>query len=581
MNSRLLLVLLLAILGAGLPFLPYVGELEEKSIDARFLIRGPKSSKAPVIVVAVDDRTERVWNEERHLPKAVWPSELAKIIPAAKQGGAERIGFDFEFALDMDRYLSSKGVDEEPFFQFVSELLDAKDLCVLGVSDMRNIAEALILQEPPLRFASVNRVAGDAGAVRRLPRIDPSFAEPLPSLSAALADREDGRSDPIDINYVGTQPRVVSAIDVIEGRVPKHVFAGAYVLVGETYGSSPDIHDTPVAKGVPGVMIHAEGLRTIIDGSELVVLGIGWAALWIAVVSFVTTLLAQTVWPFRYALIAVSFVALWSVFSQLVFQSFNMILPYASVVLMSLLVVPASVYIVRAIEEYRRRQDVQAEWGRMVSETFVKRVMANRKTGLGSWERMTACLMFLDIADFSTHSNSERQETVVERLNMLFPVAIQEARASGGEVLNFMGDGLSVMWEVNSDDAREATLETALSVALRILSAIDELNSRKAFGEEPWNVRLGIAYGQVMLALVGTEERKQMTLYGSAVNLAARCEQAGKDLWPGANPRMISRLVVTEEFDDIAQKSGQEFRALCFQPKGWKQPLKVYYLVWK
>jgi len=574
-GARLWTVLVLAIVGALLPFVPFVREMEEKSIDARFALRGPRNSRAPVVVVAVDDETERHWREAKKLPKVAWPGEFAGILETAMKGGAKKVAFDFEFAFDIDDFLSMKGVDETPFFTFVDTVGGFNEQCIIGSANPDGMAAQLSAASPTV--ASVNRVDGDSRTARRLPRVDNWIEDGIPGLAYSIAGAQPGRTDPVDINYTGTEPRIVSAMDVAAGKVPPATFDGAYVLVGETYQSSPDQHDTPLQAQVPGVLIQAEAVRTLLDGTELTVLGNVWGVGLTALVAVLTALLALRVWPFLYGLISLSFMLLWSGLSLVAFSKFYVVVPVIPIGLMALLLVPATVYTVRAVEESRGRLFARAQWGQMVSEAFVKRVEESRKRGLGSWERIEACLLFLDIADFSSHSNIPEQELVVEKLNLLFPMIIGRVRSAGGEVLNFMGDGLAAMWEVGAGAPRETTLTTALQTSLQILREVDRLNASHAFGQEPWDVRIGLAYGEVTLALVGSQDRKQMTLYGPAVNLASRCEQAGKDLVPGS--KVTSRLVATEVFREAFKAVAEQFERVEYRARGWTAPLALYYFV--
>ncbi len=85
-------------------------------------------------------------------------------------------------------------------------------------------------------------------------------------------------------------------------------------------------------------------------------------------------------------------------------------------------------------------------------------------------------------------------------------------------------------------------------------------------------VRIGLGFGQVTLALIGSEHRKQMTLYGEAVNLAARLEAAGKD------PAIQSPLVVSDDYAEAIQVLDLPFEAVRYLPKGWSEPQRVWCL---
>jgi len=86
-------------------------------------------------------------------------------------------------------------------------------------------------------------------------------------------------------------------------------------------------------------------------------------------------------------------------------------------------------------------------------------------------------------------------------------------------------------------------------------------------------VRIGLSSGETTLALIGSENRQQMTLYGEAVNLAARLEAVGKE------PDIQSRLVVSERYAEAARACGRRFESGRKLLKGWDAPTEFLFLV--
>jgi adenylate cyclase len=60
--------------------------------------------------------------------------------------------------------------------------------------------------------------------------------------------------------------RYVSAADVLKGRVPAAVLDKAIVLVGTTAPGLQDLRPTPVNSEYPGVEVHANVIKSILDG---------------------------------------------------------------------------------------------------------------------------------------------------------------------------------------------------------------------------------------------------------------------------------------------------------------------------
>lgn len=539
--------------------------MEGRTVDIRFQIRGPLREQSRVVVVAIDNATEMSW---RDTPKAMWGSRLAALVKRLDTAGAKRIGLDFLISVDPDNYLSSKGIDETPNADLDRAIIEFGERVVLGTARANDVAPPLNQSE---RLASVNRTSIESGVVRQVPRIDSSFSPPLIGIALALADDIDNRIDPVNINYSGRKLAQVSARDVLENRFPTNMFRGAIVLIGETYEGTSDLHQTPYGWTVPGVIIHAEATRTLLDHNELRVWPNLMSALFSAFVSLCAAILSTKVMVGRFLTITAPLALTWTVVCFLAFKSFSIAMPWLVPVMMSLVLTPSVIYALRAIEEYQEHLFARMRWGQLVGESTVQRLEKNRKTGRGAWETFDCCLLFLDICDFSEMLRTQGTSTTIDRLNKLFALVDEKIVHSGGEVINFIGDGIAAKWEFDSLESRELR-KNVLQVALKILEELDRLNARGEFGAQALAVRIGLSFGQTTLALIGSSGRQQMTLYGEAVNLAARLEAVGKE------NGIHSKLVVSSEFEDSINAQDRKFVMAQRTFKGWKSPLDFFFL---
>lgn len=497
----------------------------------------------------------------------MWGGPLAELVQALNRAGVKKIGLDFVVSVDPDNYLSSKGIDEQPNAKLDEAIIESGERVLLGTGRAGDVVAPL---DRPERLASVNRNSIAPGVVRRVPRVDESFVPPLAGLAAALVDESGTHTQPIEINYSGLPPQTYSARDVLEGRIEPGLLRGAVVLVGETYAGTSDLHPTPYGASVPGVFIHAEAARTLLDGNELKVWPT-WAASVVSLLSaFLGAVLASRFWITRFLVIGGGVALIWSGFAYWSFANQNAVAPWFTPVLAGALLAPSAVYAARAWEEYRERLWVRSRWGQLVGESTLNRLEANRKAGRGSWETFECALLFLDVANFSSMTRQTGAQETIEVLNKVFSEVIQFVESSGGEILNFMGDGLAAKWELESmgDDPHHRVLQTAL----QILERVEVLNRSKALGPHEVGVRIGLGSGETTLALIGSEGRQQMTLYGEAVNLAARLEAAGKD------PDVQSPLVVSEAYFEAAHRSGHAFFPGALILKGWDTPTQFLFL---
>ena len=142
-------------------------------------------------------------------------------------------------------------------------------------------------------------------------------------------------------------------------------------------------------------------------------------------------------------------------------------------------------------------------------------------------EREAAILM-LDIRGFTRFSSTVPARDVVAMLTGFHARIIPLIRANNGVVDKFLGDG--VMATFGAID----TSNTAAADALRALDAIlaESAEWQKEQGNisiaSPLRVNGAVAWGQVVFATLGNEDRLEYTVIGEAVNLAAKLEKHNK-----------------------------------------------------
>src|SRR5438093_5563119 len=130
---------------------------------------------------------------------------------------------------------------------------------------------------PALSLAAVMRYRGVDGPVIVRPngvQIGDRFVPALGAKSMLLnfADKLD---DPA---------RVISAADVIAGTVPKSKIDGKIVLIGAIDSTLGDQRLAPVNKstGIPGVLLHANAVNTMLTGTYLDPVSDSQTLLWVA-----------------------------------------------------------------------------------------------------------------------------------------------------------------------------------------------------------------------------------------------------------------------------------------------------------
>ncbi len=161
-------------------------------------------------------------------------------------------------------------------------------------------------------------------------------------------------------------------------------------------------------------------------------------------------------------------------------------------------------------------------------------------------ERRFVVVMFADIAGFTRLSEKLDPEEATKLVNRCLDEMTNTVVQHGGRVDKYTGDGLMAVF--GAPTAHEDDPERALRAGLAMWEAMEQMAS--AADSPPISLHLGIACGQVVAAGVGGQGRREYTVIGTAVNLAARLEEVSA---PG-------QILVSEE---IARLMGHTF---AFRP---------------
>ena len=158
-------------------------------------------------------------------------------------------------------------------------------------------------------------------------------------------------------------------------------------------------------------------------------------------------------------------------------------------------------------------------------------------------EEQYVAVMFLDIRGFTPMAEKLSPEALIEYQNNVFGFMIEIIQERHGNINQFMGDGFMATFGApvsHGNDSRNAYM-----AGLDILVEIKRRNEEKLI---PYTVLgIGIHAGLVVTGNVGTETRKQYSVTGNTVIIAARVEQLNKVYG--------SQMIVTEEvFVHIGKK---------------------------
>ena len=171
------------------------------------------------------------------------------------------------------------------------------------------------------------------------------------------------------------------------------------------------------------------------------------------------------------------------------------------------------------------------DFGRYVPTQLVRRLVSGEMTSEIGGDRAEVSLLFTDIADFTTISESMEPTDLMREVSEYLALASNTLIEHGATIDKYMGDAIMAMW--NAPVPQENHVELACRAALETSNVIERLNVRRmAEGKPPFYTRFGLHVGQAVVGNVGSEERMNYTALGETVNLAGaarRTKQAVGD----------------------------------------------------
>jgi adenylate cyclase len=169
------------------------------------------------------------------------------------------------------------------------------------------------------------------------------------------------------------------------------------------------------------------------------------------------------------------------------------------------------------------RDRVTNLFGQHVSPAVVDRLLATRTDPPSEMRRV--CVLFLDIRGFTAMSRVRAAAATVALLNDFFAEMIEIVDRHNGIINKFLGDGFLALFGAPLEDSKAAV--NALAAARGMLDAVDAWN--KARPDNALRIGIGIHIGDAVTGTVGSPQRKEYTVIGDTVNLAARLEQLTKE----------------------------------------------------
>jgi class 3 adenylate cyclase len=165
-----------------------------------------------------------------------------------------------------------------------------------------------------------------------------------------------------------------------------------------------------------------------------------------------------------------------------------------------------------------QRDLIKDTLGQFVDPRIADALLTNPASLRG--QRVVQSVLFSDLEKFTSISEKLPPEQLVQMLNRFLGASADVVKGLNGYLDKFLGDGVIAFWgppvEMNHSVA-------ACRAGLQMIELATQ------FQDPPLHVRVGIATGEVIVGIIGSESsKKNYTVMGDVVNLASRLEGANK-----------------------------------------------------
>lgn len=210
-------------------------------------------------------------------------------------------------------------------------------------------------------------------------------------------------------------------------------------------------------------------------------------------------------------------------------------------------VIERSEKLAKALEEQERQL-------RKTFQKFVPDEVASRLRHFGgqflSVQKKTVDVMFVDVMDFTTLSEKNAPEEVVDILNIYIDEVQKTVKRFNGKINKIIGDGLLIYFDELGPNV--------ILAGYAILQACHNINARLlSKGYSPVSIGIGAHRGICTIGYIGTDERLDYTLIGDTVNVASRLQGYTRKIGP--NTFCFSASLEEEALDFEYTSCGKVF----------------------
>ena len=183
-------------------------------------------------------------------------------------------------------------------------------------------------------------------------------------------------------------------------------------------------------------------------------------------------------------------------------------------------------------------------------------------------EKRNVVVLMSDIRSFTSISEVNKPEDVVNFLNTYFTHMVDIVKKYGGTVDKFVGDAIMVLFgaPISYNDNAKRAVQAAMEMYAQ-LEKIPCGNLKFPEGIK-LDIGIGIHYGPVIVGQIGSADKTNYTVIGDTVNLASRLE--------GLTKLYGARIIISEAVRDELDESMNALLLDSVKVKGKTESVFIY-----
>jgi len=589
--------------------------LENKSRDLFFIMRGEQEISENVVIVEIGDDTFSTLNER-------WPFDRkyhAHLIENLEKAGVKQIIFDIEFT---ER--SNTEADEllaETAGKYDNVIISGKVAKTLyGSSTREHLLKPIRpFMDRGVQWGMVNITSDEDGFLRKYEIFQKYNKELQPSIGAlSVANIYDvhnritgfqdvGRffiigdnnipkfgSKSTYINFYGPARYfpIFDYADVIDDSTfvtnleeefecdlnlfyeKKDQLKDKIVLIGLTAVEFHDLHHTPFFSTdqqlTPGVEIHANFIEMVLRQDYLREFSYFKFLLIFLLTAFILFAFNYHLKPSVSFIINIFCLIGYIMLAFFIFKNNKFFIPVLEIPLLIILMYFTGL-VFQYIKTSQERKFIKSAFGKYIAPELVDELVKDPKKLEYGGKEMEITVLFSDIVSFTPYTESHTAKETVDIVREYLTEMVAIIQKNKGTLDKFVGDEIVALYgaPVYMEDHAYWACKTAFEMRVRFNELIEKWKAEK---KDPFEIGVGLNTGTMIVGNLGSEQIFDYTAIGDNMNAGARIEATTRK-YPSPNNILISGSTYEQCKDRIISEFVDEVSV-----KGKEQTVKIYNL---